>query len=649
MKPFTLTCASCNARLAVRDGAVLGQVVGCPQCGSKVKVVAPAATPHRASPSVVEEERAQGDETIDDSQVFNASFDDVDAALTDVSVNRAPSRDGDPNSASPWEGMVAPSESLPPDPTWGMSARSPWRRRALLAAPVLAGIVLVISVWGLLTLRSNNIEVAEDQSEAQVDPSEGPNEEPDATAPETTSEPVDENEVEPPAEPSVDEASPIDLLPGDETGDEAEEPEPVEPLIPDEEVPTDLDLNDEISDLVDQYVESEPFDHQVGEEGEGEPSLPNEPSLEIRIIPVRDPVDVAARLAYSVEGIDFPQTPLNRFVDFVIRLSPMPITVDPEALLHAGVPSDRPISVRLVNTTAGAILEEGVASVGLTLSTSAEGVVIVKAVSVDGLRLVDYSVDDLTGDDPAQCEALASLLREMVYPESWAGEGGQSSLTMEGTTLRIAADEPTHFESLLLLERLRLARGLGMRSELGTRCISLMPRAERAAEIMAQPIELTFIEPTPLLEIARRLEEASGAAIFIDWVALAELGWTTRADATLSASDIPLRAALEQILAPMQLTWRLVDQRTIQITTVAALVARPEIEVYRVGDLLGEGTPPQQLLADLERAVGEEYFLTAGGSGGLHYDEPSGSLIVLLPQPQQIEVAAVLARWRQDS
>ena len=224
MKPFTLTCASCNARLAVRNAAALGQVLGCPKCGSMVKIVAPEPVPEVAGSSAVEEDRALWDETVDDSQIFNTSFDDVDAALTDVTVNRTQPGVVDPSSASPWEGMVAPPESLPPDPSWGMSSIRPWRRRALLAAPVLAGFVLVVSVWGLLTSRSRNVEVVDDRTDngdAHVDPSDGQNEEPDDT------EPAIDNEVEPPSEPDGAEESPTEPLPeeGTEEGASSENKE----------------------------------------------------------------------------------------------------------------------------------------------------------------------------------------------------------------------------------------------------------------------------------------------------------------------------------------------------------------------------------------------------------------------------------------
>ena len=43
MEPFKITCVTCRARLAVRNEALIGQILACPKCGSMVQVAAPAA------------------------------------------------------------------------------------------------------------------------------------------------------------------------------------------------------------------------------------------------------------------------------------------------------------------------------------------------------------------------------------------------------------------------------------------------------------------------------------------------------------------------------------------------------------------------------------------------------------------------------
>ena len=41
VEPFSITCTTCQARLRVRDASAIGQILGCPKCGSMVMVQPP--------------------------------------------------------------------------------------------------------------------------------------------------------------------------------------------------------------------------------------------------------------------------------------------------------------------------------------------------------------------------------------------------------------------------------------------------------------------------------------------------------------------------------------------------------------------------------------------------------------------------------
>jgi hypothetical protein len=43
VEPFKITCVTCRARLAVRNEALIGQILACPKCGSMVQVAPPVA------------------------------------------------------------------------------------------------------------------------------------------------------------------------------------------------------------------------------------------------------------------------------------------------------------------------------------------------------------------------------------------------------------------------------------------------------------------------------------------------------------------------------------------------------------------------------------------------------------------------------
>ncbi|HVX61472.1 MAG TPA: DUF1559 domain-containing protein, partial [Pirellulales bacterium] len=68
MELFSITCTTCRARLKVRDAAAIGQILGCPKCGSMVQVVAPEGwQPPPAQASV-----AAGDSSISGNSSIKA-------------------------------------------------------------------------------------------------------------------------------------------------------------------------------------------------------------------------------------------------------------------------------------------------------------------------------------------------------------------------------------------------------------------------------------------------------------------------------------------------------------------------------------------------------------------------------------------------
>ena len=67
----------------------------------------------------------------------------------------------------------------------------------------------------------------------------------------------------------------------------------------------------------------------------------------------RPVIDLAARLADPLPGLQLKRTPLADFCDFLARLSTVPITLDTEALAAAGVRVTDAISISAADTTVG--------------------------------------------------------------------------------------------------------------------------------------------------------------------------------------------------------------------------------------------------------------------------------------------------------
>lgn len=130
--------------------------------------------------------------------------------------------------------------------------------------------------------------------------------------------------------------------------------------------------------------------------------------------------------------------------------------------------------------------------------------------------------------------------------------------------------------------------------------------------------------------------------ILVDWRAVAELGWTPEGEATISANSEPVGQALAKMLLPMDLTYRVVDATTVQITSPTALIARLDVEFYPIENLLMPQETPEAFLQRIHKELGEEGLHDIGAT--VHLDTPSKHLVAALPQPWQKELADLLNR-----
>jgi hypothetical protein len=352
-------------------------------------------------------------------------------------------------------------------------------------------------------------------------------------------------------------------------------------------------------------------------------------------------VDVPARLADPLVGIDVPGVPLADFLADLSSLSTIPITLEPEGLPLVGLSAATPVSLKAENTTVARSLAEAIDPLHLEYQVVDDQLIV----SLSGkLTERSFPVDDLTGRNDERAEQLAEWATALVEPAIWKeGDDEGPSLTPGAEQFAVRASDRTYAGLLLLVERLRVARGLALRTRQPAEVFRLESRSARASAKLAAPISLNFSQPTLLVKIFRRLEKDGQFRILVDWRALAAEGWNADGEGTLSVQNKPLGEALTALLSPMDLTWRAIDEQTVQVTTQAALNQVLELEVYPAGKLAANAAQGEALLTRLRRALSLAEAEESGGA--LRFDPVSKSVLASLPQPQQRQVEKLLGEW----
>ncbi len=381
------------------------------------------------------------------------------------------------------------------------------------------------------------------------------------------------------------------------------------------------------------------------------PSLPppdtSPPRPQVPRPPARE-IDVAKRLADPLPAIETAETPLADFVQLISDLSTIPITLD--VPFSPATPQSK-VALQLTNTTVGAALAEGLKPLRLEY-VIVDGQLIVRRVEPSSVAKFSHDVKDLTGGDEQPMNELAELLKSIVEPGEWDGEGGRGSISVDVAkkAIVIAHRRAMQFAVLLAVEKLRRARTppLPLVSKLDSPLFTIETRSALTKARLEKPLSLNYSQPTRLLTILDRLSEAAGVQILVDWQDVASAGWNPAAEATLVASNQPLAAALDALLGPLDLTWRIIDGQTLQVVTPQRLAEQGEFELYRVDQIISQDLSGDALAAKVRAALGDAAFRDGGGGGEIRYESESGCLLAWLPQPRQRELEALLTKWRSE-
>jgi len=415
----------------------------------------------------------------------------------------------------------------------------------------------------------------------------------------------------------------------------------------------------------------------------------NEPEVKLPDDPVaaREPglreVDVSARLADRVAAIEIPRVSLAKFANFVTRLTTVPCVLDLEALAAAGQTAQATVSAKLTKVSVDELLKQTLAEHDLVVrpiqvdvpggQTPQHLLLITRAdagrpverrvPAADLIKSADRAPTDAATADKSvptgfrSLDELGGWLQHVVSPNDWQANGGRGSLAVDGNDLAIKQTPAVQAEITTLLKRWRAARKAP--------AARLQPGDERAtatawAAALDAPLTVTFFDDARLANVVEYLAERSGLSLVIDWRAAAAAGWGPDVRAGVRASDLPLAAVLDSLLSPLGLDYRVLDEQTLEITSRAALAARPQVEFYPLANLASAELPLATMLAEINKLVATPAAEGApNGKPGEHsapastsqvrFDGPSGCAIVVAPAGLQRDVARLVRTWEKPA
>lgn len=693
MEPFRVTCETCRVRLRVNDPAIVGQIHACPKCDSMVHLVPPAETPTEtlaSAPAKLSGAAAVGESVVIASPTV---FDDIPNVETAPATAQSLPTVDTIGSASETAGKVLPSESLAEvaaafdeivsnssqvteattEAAAEVAEKVPFLQSQLaIGLASFAGVLAIgglvgLMLWGgteperpveasilppveIVAARQPLPAESADAPAQEVADDELPVPEPIAAAAEMVPNTIPE--AIPAADPIVAEAPvqeavfkkeprrrPLDLLSFDPAHLELAvgSPAPVasfEP-VPPSPVPMATAVSERpVSGR--QTPESQANAADAIANVEPEPSLPNnqlaDATAPIRLGPpsvvIGQALSVATLLKTPVASIDMPAARLHRWLEMMADLTAVPITLDPGALVVAGLAADEPMVIRASRTTAGELLEAVLSKHRLAMVERGNQLVVT-SVSKGRHRTSNYNARQLMGPRDADASEVAAAIGQLVNPSSWETSGGVGRMEVDGPTIRVQHDSKTHLEVLVLLERMLLARDLPTKSKYPARLLSIEPTYTQLKPALDRSATFTFTSWTPLAEVIRYWQDASGLNVLVDWAALGEVALGPTSLVVCSVADVPWHEALDTLLLPLGLTWRAVDARTLQITTIEEAERLRTVEFYPVADLVrSEAGGASVLVATLKARLSGQLGQSTADDCQFVIDAGSGYLLV---------------------
>ena len=353
---------------------------------------------------------------------------------------------------------------------------------------------------------------------------------------------------------------------------------------------------------------------------------------------------VDARLNMVILSEEFDQITLAEFAKFVRDLTALPVTLQLDAMLAEGLTTDTELAIHVRTVTVRQMIETALKPVALTLVIDDKQLVISTPAALSHEQVAKtYAVGDLAAD-ATRIQALADMVTSLIAPQSWKAVGGPGEISTTEQALVVTQTSVVQFQVTRFLDRLRVARGLLPRGDLLGPLIDLRPVFVQAAKALEQPVSLRITQATPVAGILQRLEAETDLNILVNWRQVGTTGMTPRTESTLMGDGKPLRVLLNTWLGPAKLAFRVVDPRTIEISTQEDIDARPEVDVYRLKHAPKQDAEIAKLIDDAKEYVGSAYFSSDGGTGTLRYESSVHCLIASLPQPRQ----RALAKWLAD-
>jgi len=299
--------------------------------------------------------------------------------------------------------------------------------------------------------------------------------------------------------------------------------------------------------------------------------------------------------------LEFVDAPLKDVADYLSSEHSINVVLDERALDDVGIDTAAPVTIALRKATLGTALRLMLSQLHLTFIVEDDVLLITTPEESERrLRTVVYDVTDLLKPPEAQQayeddrDELIEAVCTAVAPESWNDVGGPGSICAFRRSLVVSQADEIHRRIGSMLARL----GEALESKPGE-----TPSPDEFERALEKALSFDF-DDVPLADVAAFLAEATGVEVYLDALALEDMGLATDAPVTAKGKNVGARAALRRLLRPLHLAWHR-QENVLVITTAQQAGMSLSVEFYHVVDFVTpeDADPNDEALHDYDTLI----------------------------------------------
>ncbi len=352
-------------------------------------------------------------------------------------------------------------------------------------------------------------------------------------------------------------------------------------------------------------------------------------------------VKVDSWLGSKVHAISIPEMPLNQFLRTISIGSNLPIKLDIDAMIYKGIDHRALVKFEGESTTFQLILEQTLQPLGLEFEKKEWGVLVLPT-KLDEIIEREYEFFQLDDESDEKYEEVAAFIKTRFAPKSWLETGGAGDVVREGRKFRIKNTAKVHYWIGRYFDRINRSRTESKKESDKKSLPTLLVSANDGLNVSS---ELDIIVAQPIRTVFAKVADETGVTISLDWPALMAEGWNPNTKITWEPKGKPLRVPLDQMVRSMKLSYRVIDPKTIQITSRRMVDNVYSLEIYSCA-LIRSKISEYQLRTQVLSAFGDQFDRTRGMSA--MYYEPAQCIVAVLPQPLHKRLERILEIIESD-